>query len=189
MQNNLHKLVKQKSLKSKEKIGGNILKNIFESKGENKRGGTVFLSTGGGNLPVSLSVARNKARFTHENLKRLQVVMGSSDRAIKKTVTAVRKVFGRKSIEPGFENSLIERNRILKDHFSVVSFNLKKKPSVDEKEKYTDENGLLDYVVEGVATPDLDELVKVVIKERGANPGDVEVYCGLDNGQGFTKIG
>ena len=186
MQDNLHQFVKQKSLKSKEKIGGNILKNIFDSKGESVRGGTVFLRTDGKNLPVSLSaVKRNKPRFSHENLKRLQVLLGNSDRAIKKTVTAVRKVFGRRSIDPGFEHSLTLRNKL-----EVVPFGLKKKPThPGEKIKPKDQDGLLDYAVEGVATPDFDELVKTIIAERGADPGDVEVYCGLDNGQGFTKIG
>ena len=42
MQENLHKIVKQKSLKSKEKIASNVIKNIFDTKGVNKRGGTVI---------------------------------------------------------------------------------------------------------------------------------------------------
>ena len=45
-QDNLHKLVKQSSLKSKEKVGSNILKTIFEEKITSTRGGTVQLTTG-----------------------------------------------------------------------------------------------------------------------------------------------
>jgi hypothetical protein len=38
MQENLHKLVIQKSMKSKEKIGGKVLKNIFDVKTSDKEG-------------------------------------------------------------------------------------------------------------------------------------------------------
>ena len=66
MQENLHQLVKQKSLKSKEKIGGQIIKNIFNEKGASQAGGTVMLCTGGKQLPVSLRIKANKDRFTHK---------------------------------------------------------------------------------------------------------------------------
>ena len=83
-QDNLHKLVKNKSLKSKEKIGAKVIKGIFDDKNVTRRGGTVMLATGGSSkLPVSLSIKMNKVRFSHENLRKLQVVMGQSDRGIK----------------------------------------------------------------------------------------------------------
>ena len=71
-QDNLHKLVKQKSLKSKEKIGAKVIKGIFDDKNVSRRGGTVMLATGGSaKLPVSLSIRMNKVRFSHENLRKL----------------------------------------------------------------------------------------------------------------------
>ena len=80
-QDNLHKMVKNKCLKSKGKIGGKVIKEIFDEKNVTRRGGTVMLATGGSaKLPVSLSIELNKVRFSHENLRRLQVVMGQSDR-------------------------------------------------------------------------------------------------------------
>ena len=95
MQDNLHRLVAQKSLKSKEKIASNVIKHIFDDKGVSRRGGTVLLSTGGEKLPVSLSLKMNRVRFSHENLKRLQVVQGSSDRVIRKTAQALRHILGK----------------------------------------------------------------------------------------------
>ena len=115
MQENLHQLVKQKSLKSKEKIGGQIIKNIFNEKGASQAGGTVMLCTGGKQLPVSLRIKINKVRFTHENLKRLQVIHSSSDRGIKATAQAIRHVMGQNSVEPRFSESLKERNKSLKE--------------------------------------------------------------------------
>ena len=56
---------------------------IFDEKGVTRRGGTVALSTDSGKaLPVSLSIKENKSRFTHDDLRKLQVVQGKSDRGI-----------------------------------------------------------------------------------------------------------
>ena len=77
-------IIKSKSLKSNEKIGGKVIKGIFDDKNVTRRGGTVMLATGGPDkLPVSLSINMNKIRFSHENLRKMQVVMGQSDRGIK----------------------------------------------------------------------------------------------------------
>ena len=190
MRENLHKLVAQKSMKSKEKIASNVIKHIFEDKGVNKRGGTVLLSTGGDKLPVTLSFKVNKVRFSHENLKRLQVVQGSSDRGIKKTAQAIRHILGRDSIAPGLAASLSERNKLLENHFEVKEFTMKKKPKDDEKGDFeVDDEGYMDYKVNGVVTPNFDKLVREITELRGLNPGETEVLCGLDDGQEFNKIG
>ena len=117
MQDNLHQLVKQTSLKSKEKIGGQIIKNIFNEKGASQTGVTVMLCTAGKKLPVSLRIKVNKVRFTHENLKRLQMIHSSSDRGIRTTAQAIRYVMGRNSVEPRISESLTERNKSLKEFF------------------------------------------------------------------------
>ena len=83
-QDNLHKIIKSKSMKSKEKIGGKVIKGIFDDNNVTRRGGTIMLATGGpAKLLVSLSININKVRFSHENLRKMQVVMGQSDRRIK----------------------------------------------------------------------------------------------------------
>ena len=205
MQDNLHKIVKNKSMKSKEKIGGNVLKNIFEDKVVSARGGTVLLSTGGRKLPVTLSLKLNKPRFSHENLRRLQVIKGDSDRGIKKFAQAIRHAFGRKSVEPHFRESLIERNKSLEHLFEIKNFEMKKKPAKKKKDDcgcdckcdkehlsddcVLDDNGYLTYTVPGVVASDLDALIKEVVDARNLDPGDVQVICGLDNGQKFNKIG
>ena len=129
-----HNIVKSKSLKSKEKIGGKVLKTIFEEKDVSSRGGTVLLATGGKKLPVTLSLRFNKPRFSHEHLRRLQVIKGDSDRGIKKIAQAVRHIFGRKSFEPGFASTLTNRNKSLEHFFEVQLFEMKKKPSKKNKD-------------------------------------------------------
>lgn len=205
MQDNLHKIVKNKSLKSKEKIGGKVLKSLFEDKDKTARGGTVLLATGGKKLPVTLSLKLNKARFTHENLRRLQVVKGDSDRGIKKIALAIRHVFGQSSVEPGFADSLTERNKSLEPFFEIKIFEMKKKPAKKKKDDCgceckcdkdhssddndLDDDGYLTYHVPGVIAPDLDAFVREVVDARNYDPGEVQVICGLDNGQQMNKIG
>ena len=53
MQENIHQIVINKSLNSKEKITGIIIKDIFDDKMISKKGGTVQLKTGG---PTKLSI-------------------------------------------------------------------------------------------------------------------------------------
>ena len=190
MQENLHKLVKSKSLKSKEKIASNVIKHIFDDKGVNRRGGTVLLSTGGEKLPVSLSIKMNRVRFSHENLKRLQVVQGSSDRGIKRTAQAIRHILGRDSVESGFATSLYERNKIFENHFEIKEFDMKRKPRDDEKtEAEIDDEGYIEFKIKGVVASDFDDLVREITELRKMNPGETEVLCGLDDGQQFNKIG
>ena len=197
MQDNLHKLVKQKSLKSKEKIGGKVLKNIFHEKVVSARGGNVALTTGGNKLPVTLSLKVNKPRFSHENLRRLQVVKGDSDRGIKKFAQALRHTFGRGSVEPGFASNLTERNKSLSEFFEIKTFELKKKVSKKDKEECdsdsddgqdVDEEGYVSYTVPGVAASNFDAFVREVVDARKLQYDEVQVLCGLDNGQQFNKI-
>ena len=81
-----------------------------------------MLSTGEFKLHVTLSLKLNKPRFSHENLRRLQVVKGDSDRGIKMFAQAIRHTFGRKSVEPGFGESLTERNKPLEHLFEIKNF-------------------------------------------------------------------
>ena len=198
-QDNLHKLVKNKSLKSKEKIGGKVIKDIFDEKHVSRRGGTVMLATGGSaKLPVSLSINMNKVRFSHENLRKLQVVMGQSDRGIKKTAQAIRTILGRDSVDAGFDKFLTESNRILGHLFEIKMFNFKKKPKqtkkdnenneFEEEQVEVDEKGYMDIKVPGVVCTNFDDTVMQLIHARNLDPGDIQVLVGLDDGQGFNKI-
>ena len=119
MHDNLHKLVQQKSLKSKEKIGSKVLKNIFSEKTVSTRGGTVSLSTGSHKLPVTLSLKINKPRFSHENLRRLQVIKSDSDSGIKKFAQSISHKFGRKRVQPGLAANITARNKSLSEFFEI----------------------------------------------------------------------
>ena len=35
---------------------------------------------------------------------------------------------------------------------------------------------------------DCDELIKAVLSERSLNPGNSDVHCGFDSGQGILKV-
>ena len=111
-----------------------MLKNIFDEKLVTRRGGTVFLSTGAKKLPVTLSLKLIKPRFSLENLRRLPVVKGDSDRGIKKFAMAIRHVFGFKSVEPGLAGSLTKRNKSLEELFEIKDFQLRQKPTKKQQD-------------------------------------------------------
>ena len=82
-QENILKIVRSSSRKSKSKVTSKILKGICSDDGVSTSGGTVSLSTGGTLLQVQVGKPRITAkvpRFSHESLKRLQTVHNFSDR-------------------------------------------------------------------------------------------------------------
>ena len=47
---------------------------------------------------------------------------------------------------------------------------------------------LYQYYLVQVFCNDCDELIKTVLSERSMNPGESDVHCGFDSGQGMLKI-
>ena len=113
-------------------------------------------------------------------------------------------LFGRKSVEPGLAESLTTRNKALSDFFEIKSFEMKRKPPKKknddcgfdckcdqnhaEDEEEQDEDGYLTYHIPGVVASSLDSFVREVVDVRQLQHDQVQVLCGLDNGQGFNKI-
>ena len=145
---------------------------------------------------MTLSLKLNKPRFSHENLRRLQVAKGDSDRGIKKFAMAIRHVFGFKSVEPGLAGSLTKRNKSLEELFEIKDFELKQKPTKKQQdcgcnckcggdhdcdEGELDDDGYMTVRVPGVVVKNLDSYVREVVDERGYSPDNIQVICGLDS--------
>ena len=82
---NIVKMVRQTSDKSKAKVVSATLKTICEEQGISTRGGRLQLQTGSKSLPVQVGTPKNhpkKARFSYNNLKRLQAQNNLSDRVL-----------------------------------------------------------------------------------------------------------
>ena len=93
---NLSNIVRNTSTRSKSKITASGLKNIAEEQGTSTRGGTVKLQTGSKPIPVVIGAPQIKpkqAKFSHENLKRLQAATNLSDKSMKYVFSEVIKIF------------------------------------------------------------------------------------------------
>ena len=133
---------------------------------------------------------QNAGKSSQNSKTKVIQIHESSDRAIKKTAQAIRHVLGRTSVEPGFPDSLTDRNRLLEDNFEIRDLDMRRKPKDNERGKVeVDEEGYMTYKVKGVVTTDFDGLVSKIINMRGYNPHETDVLCGLDDGQKFNKIG
>ena len=79
---NLEKIVKNSSRKTKARVTSNIVKNIFEERSVDKRGGTVDLETGGKPLSVTLGCKTKPRRFDVASMMKLQTVCHLSDKTV-----------------------------------------------------------------------------------------------------------
>ena len=73
------------SRKSRSTVTSNTLKVIASDQSVSTRGGTVTLQTGSKPLSVQIGVPKVKpkeAKFSHENLKRLQASTNLSDKSL-----------------------------------------------------------------------------------------------------------
>ena len=82
---NLSDIVRNTSGRSRSKVASSTLKTIAEDQGVSSRGGTVQLKAGSKILPINLGTPRVKpkeAKFSHENLKKLQAANNLSDKTL-----------------------------------------------------------------------------------------------------------
>ena len=82
---NLAHIVKNISGRSRAKVTSSTLKTVAADQGVSTRGGIVELQTGSKPLPVQIGTPKIKpkmAKFSHENLKKLQTANNLSDQTL-----------------------------------------------------------------------------------------------------------
>ena len=117
--------MRDSSPRSRHKLLGTGISDILEEQGVSRRGGTAHLHTGGSKpLPVTVGTPMVKSKpppyFTADKIKRLQVILGESDKKTLKIANFLRVEGGKKCVEPGLSQSLTERNSRLNQHFKGV---------------------------------------------------------------------
>lgn len=83
--NNLADIVRSRSEKSRSKVAASTLKSLAGDQGVSLRGGTIQLATGSNPLPVQIGTSKirpKEAKFSHENLKKLQAAHNLSDNSL-----------------------------------------------------------------------------------------------------------
>ena len=82
---NLSSIVRNTSGKSRSKVAAATLKTIAADQGVSTKGGTLQLQSGKNPLPIQLGTPRiqpKKAKFSHEELKKLQTAHNLSDKTL-----------------------------------------------------------------------------------------------------------
>ena len=187
---NVADLVKDKSERTRGRVVSTLLKDVFEDQCVDTRGGTVQLQTGGKSLKVTLGakaaeLIEDRKYFSHKDLVHIKSNRNLSDREILGLAGDVRKRFGRGAIEPGLQGALKVKNHALDYIFDVKTKDMKGK-----KDKETGEHPVVSCT--GVSCKDataVEELIQLVMKERGCNPFNTKGLIGLDDGQGMLKVG
>ena len=96
--------------------------------------------------------------------------------------TAIRTVFGRKSVEEGAGDFQTDLNHRLSKFFELVNLDVNKKQKVKKKIVETIEERW------AVVCSDFEGLMEFLLEMRDIDPELEEVLIGFDDGQGFLKL-
>ena len=181
---NMSCMIKRVSPCTRQKLIGVALSKELQEAGESKQGGIIKIKTGKGRFKTEVRVGKqkvkvNKTRFNIQAMKKLQVAFDLTDKTLLGFARAHRVVHGRKSVEPGLQKSLEDRNKKFDDHFQVIIKMMKRKPTkaeVGRAEKGEiqlgplGDDGCEDVKRVGVSAVSVDNLVVEVLLKRGLKP-------------------
>ena len=187
---NMARLIRSNSEKSKEQIVSSQLKDIFESQNIEKKGGTVSLSTRGTPIQATLGSNYNertpKNVFTNDSLSKLQVKLSLSDNKMKIVGNFLRIECGRKSVV-NLNSYLKERNHIFDEDFETKAINLKSYEDAvlpdGKKKRVVGEN-----MKTIVKVKNASEFALKVMSMREMYPDKTDIQVGIDDGQGMVKV-
>ena len=122
---NMSRMIKMVSPCTRQKLIGVALSKELQEAGESKQGGIIKIKAGKGRFKTEVRVGKqkvkvNKTRFNIQAMKKLQVAFDLTDKSLLGFARAYRVVHGRKSVEPGLQKSLEDRNKKFDDHFQVI---------------------------------------------------------------------
>ena len=183
-QENLVSLVRANSDTTCSKVTAKSLKNIAIQQSVSSRGGTVSLLSGSKLLPVQLGKASGRGgsgdngQFSHEVMFGIQQQLNVSDTKLKVLNRCLATVLGQKAVQPYLQDALSNRNRDLKDLFTLhnTKFVQKTKEGVESE------------VERPAVVADIPALVTLLMEERNIDPDNNIIQLGLDDGQGVLKL-
>lgn len=141
--------------------------------------------------PMSINVepvAKKSRIVTHSDLDKISRQLNLSDIKSRENARALRTIFGRKSIQAGYAESLPKKAKTMELMLDVKMLEFSQKIS----KKARIENPALDPVLRFqkavVYAKDLGDLVEYVQDKRGMKPEDTLVKIGMDTGGDFVKV-
>lgn len=120
LENNTMKVIEGMSSASQQRVAAKLLDNLPEDQGVGKNG-TMRIKT------ITFGNTKVERKVTREDLMRIKMRLDLSGNQALLLRTAIRTVFGRKSVEDGAGDFQAELNQRLARFFKLVQINVKKK--------------------------------------------------------------
>ena len=179
LENNTVKVLESMPSTSQQRVTSRCLDNIREEKGIGKNG-TMQVKTRGPN-PKTITFGKPKAerKVTKEDLMRIKSKLDLSGNQSLLLRTAIRTVFGRRSVEAGAGDYQKELNHRLSGFYKLTTLTVKKtakKASTILVKRPT------------VYCSDFEGLLQFLLEMRLIEPDEMEVLVGFDDGRGFLKL-
>ena len=145
--------------------------------------GTIKLkqAAAGRRLPVRLAATtpspKKQFKVSALALLKFQVENNLGDGAIRNVATFFNRVFGRGTVEPGFQQKLSQYYKFFDSHFVTTthSFSSNGHTPTFSKKPLVHVKSLSDFVLQ-------------VLSEYNLHPHDFDIKLGIDKGQGFLKF-
>ena len=155
-----------------------LLNKICEDENVNKRTGTLTLPSGSKEKVINFGKKETLPQVSIDDLVKLGMSRHLSDRDLTALSTAIRRKFGRRSVESGLQEKLPKLKLEVKDFFVLraveVYWKRGKKEGVETK-----------YLV---MAEEIMDLVEKIMIERHIDPDQAELQSGIDDGQGILKV-
>ena len=179
LENNAARVLQSMPSTSQQRVTARSLDYIREELGVGKNG-TMELKTMGPNpKTINFGKPKEQNRVTKEDLMRIKSRLDLSGNQTLLLRTAIRTVFGRRSVEEGAAEYQKELNHRLGSYFQLTTLSVKK---TAKKAPTT----FVDRPT--VYCSDFEGLLKFLLEMRIINPDEMEVLVGFDDGQGFLKL-
>ena len=174
---NLLETARTFSTEGKRKFCAQILNEITNEEKIDKRSGSLHLPSGSKTLTVNFGDKKQKQMST-EDMIRLKNSENLSQEQTLGIANALRVTYGKKSVEPGLQKALPNMKFKLKDFFSFKW--------VDVTHKKAKKQTFLSHPL--FLSNDVRGLIQYSVIERNLDPNNLELICGIDDGQSMLKV-
>ena len=179
LENNTARALEAMPSQSQQRVTARSLDNIREQKGIGKNGTMEIKTRGPNQKTITFGKPKIEKKVTKEVLMRIKSKLDLSGSQCLQLRTAIRTVFGRRSVEEGLEDYQKELNHRLSGFFKLTTLTVKKtvkKSSPMLVERPT------------VYCSDFEGLLKFLLEVRLIDPDEMEVLVGFDDGRGLLKL-
>ena len=180
LENNTMKVIDTMSSACQHRIAAKLLDNIREEQGVGKSGTVEVKGRGAHPKTITFGKMKVERRVTKEDLMRIKMRLDLSGNQTLHLRTAIRTVFGRKSVEEGAGDFQTELNHRLSRFFELVNLDVTKKQKIKKK--------IVEKQRWAVVCSDFEGLIEFLMEMRDIDPELEEVLIGFDDGQGFLKL-